>query len=271
MFYEGYENIVKDFVLNTPEYADALPARPMVRALAASDDDTPSPTDPGTQIKKYFTFNQTGNIMVSSTTPDEAAMDPDVKKVFQKVIVFFGAITAAMSQKGKTLYDYAAMQEVIGKSGLFIAMHQEDRNFSYSSHELTLDTAIISGILGSVSGVGGAMAIAQQVLSNIGSTIQVSAESTSSDKRVGHLLFVCENLMGMPIVTIQLFNVDAKECETVAKSNCSTYVSTSVDFKYHQDTYMFVDPEYITQFTDEFQENPDYKKLIDKLSQTISG
>lgn len=264
MFYPSYDKKLTDFLTKQPSYAANLPAATTMPA-AEPEADNPAPD---IEIKKYFTFNQTGNIMISSTSPD-GTTTPAVTEVFQKVVVFFGAITAAMAGKKKTLYDYTALQAVVEKSGLFIAMHQEDRDFSYSSHELTLDTAIITGILGAVSGGGPAMKIAQHTLASIGSAIKVSASSTSSDKKVGNLLFVCEDLMGMPIITIQLFEVDAKETETVAKSNCSTYVSTTVNFKYHQNTYLFVDPSYINQFAKEFEDNPEYKKLIEKLAASI--
>lgn len=150
-------------------------------------------------------------------------------------------------------------------------MHQEDRPFDYSSHDLTLNTAIITGVLGGISAGGTAMQIAQNTISSLGGAITASVSDTSSDKKVANLLFVCESLMGMPIVTIQLFMVDAKETESVAKTNCSTYVTQEISFKYHQNTYLFVDPVYINQFTDEFKSNPNFEKLIDSLASKIKS
>ena len=58
------------------------------------------------EIEKYYTLNQTGNLMISSTVKNENEISKDVKEVFQKVIVFFSAWTVALSQKGKSLCSF---------------------------------------------------------------------------------------------------------------------------------------------------------------------
>jgi hypothetical protein len=248
MFYPGYSKVLTDFVLTQPAYLQKLPV-PASPGLFADE----APVD--VEIKKYFTFNSTGNIMISSTSPD-GITTPEVRKVFEKVVVLFGAITAAMALKDKDLYDYSALEQVIERSGLFIIMRQEDRDFAYTSREVALNTAIITGILGAVSGPEPAMKIAVNTLASIGSTINASLAGTRSSKEIGNLLFVCEDLMGMPIVSVQLFGVKADNLVAVAKSNCSTHVKTEVSFKFHQNTYMLEDPEYINQFSNEFPGKP---------------
>ena len=104
-----------------------------VKALVAEDG----------EIEKYYTLNQTGNLMISSTVKNEIEISKDVKEVFQKVIVFFSAWTVALSQKGKTLFDAEAITSIIENSGFFIRIHQEDRTFKYTALEGTLNLAII--------------------------------------------------------------------------------------------------------------------------------
>ena len=175
MFYPGYLDRVHEFVRTNSTYAGKLGSKmvtkaPKVSRLLAAD---AGPGDDSGQIKIYFIFNQTGNIMIASTTPNEKEIDPSVKAVFQKVIVFFGAWTAALAKKGKDLYDADALSQIIGASGFFVRMHEEDRSFNYSSTQLTLDTAIITSALGAVGGIGGALAIAEKVVGSLGSQLLV--------------------------------------------------------------------------------------------------
>ncbi len=223
-------------------------------------------TEEDGEIKKYYTLNQTGNIMISSTVENESDISDDVKSVFQKVIVFFGAWTSALSKAGKTLYDADAITSIIEKSGYFVRVHQEERTFDYSSTQGTLNTAIISNILSGFSAMGSALQIAQSVVGAMGNEISVAVSKGEKTKKIGHLLFICENLMGMPIINVSLLNTTAKESETVTKSNCHSTVQKKLNMTYRQDSFLFVDPSYINKFTEDFESNPDYDALIDKLA-----
>lgn len=282
LFYHGYQPRIRQFLFDNSAYsryvenntAWTLPAidaakRRDLEILAAAG---AIPAEDPDEIKKYYAFSQTGNVMVSSTAQKESEIDEDVKKVFRKSQVFMAALTAAVFKAKKNLYDYDAVEKVIGGSGLFVELHREDRTFSYSSTTIDLNTAIISAVLGGVTGAGGALIVAQKIIDNMGSQIRIAIEKKESTKKVAHLLFVCENLMGMPMVSISLFYIEAKEAEfTVEVTNCFKVANQKIDFKYHQDTFMFVDPEYISQFTEDFQENEEFKKIIDRLSKLIDG
>ncbi|MDA2645000.1 hypothetical protein ORL62_29380 [Bacillus cereus] len=256
MFYPEFEGKRLQFIQENEKY------KPLINRFTA-DNKTSG------EIPKYFTFNETGNIMISSTAQSEDKINPKVLEAFNKAIVFFGAISAAMNRKGKNLYDYDALSNVIASTGQFIPMHKEDRTFSQSSTQFTLNTAIINDVLGNVNALGSALEIAKKVVNSIGGQLRVSASGTSNSKKVAHLLFVCENLMGMPIINISLFYVDTKESQSVQKSNCNEFVHDTVEFKYHQEDFMFVDPEYINKFSEDFKKNPEYDKLIENLANAI--
>ena len=49
-------------------------------------------------IDKYYTFDEKGHIMVVTTSHDTDNIAPAVRETFQKVIVFFGAWTAALAK-----------------------------------------------------------------------------------------------------------------------------------------------------------------------------
>jgi len=264
MFTAASRTAIDDFILKDDKYrtvAARLKAAPALQAGA----------DTG-EIQKYYTLNQTGNIMVSSTVSNEKDLSDDVKALFQKTIVFFGAWAAALEQKKKSLYDYEAIATMINKSGFFVRVHEEDRTFESGSTSLTLDTAILGSVLSGVASMGGttALSIAQTVIGSMGSQLKLAASSKQETKKIAHLLFVCENLMGMPILNVLLFNTSAKQSETVTSSNCHKTVSTKVSMAYHQDTFMFVDPTYIDKFSTAFQSNPDYDALIKRLADYLS-
>ena len=258
MFYPEFESKRLGFINTQEEYKAKY--GPIAQAALAS---------PGGEIEKYYTFNQTGNVMVSSTVAEEKDLQPAVREVFQKAIVFFGIVNGALTMKAKNLYDYEALHDIIGGSGKFVSMHMEDRNFTYSSKEFTLNTAIISAALGSVNPMGGAMQIAQKVIDSMGSQIRISQSDTKASKKIAHMLIVCENLMGMPIVNVSLFYVDSKEAQSVSKSNCYAYVTTTIEFNYHQEDWMFVDPEYIQKYQKEFTKDAEQEKLIKEFADLI--
>lgn len=266
MYTPKFEGNLEKFVTTNAAYKASLASVPPPVTLMAGTA-TAGPLKGEGEIKKYYTFDQSGSILISSTVGEEEKMEPEVRKVFQKVIVFFGALTAAITKAGKDMYDYDALEAVIGKSGLFISIHQEDRTFMSGATSLTLDTAIIETVLGiAIAPESGALAIAKQVISGMGKQIQLSVSGKVARDKVAHLLFICENLMGMPIVSISLFYIDMKQAEVVTKSNCHQSITETLTFKYHQHSYLFVDPDYINKFSEDFKDNPEYQELINKLA-----
>lgn len=265
MFYPHYQAKLMQAVVANDKYRAKVPA-PQVKVMAARAE-----AGGAEPLAKYYTFDATGHIMVASTSPEERRLDPDSKHLFHKASVFFAAMTAALNKKDKTLYDYDAIHDIIANSGLFVEVHREDRTFDYADTSVTIDTAIVTSVLGAmVPGVGtaaGALDIAKVVLGHMGEQIKASAEVQKATKKVGHLLFVVENLMGMPMVSASLFNIDQEQGKIATKSNCHSTSTQTFSFKYHQDTYMFVDPEYIAKFAGKLgKKSPEYKALIDKLS-----
>ena len=216
-------------------------------------------------IDKYYTFDERGHIMVVTTSADTENIAPEVKKTFQKVIVFFGAWTAALARKGHTIMDYEAVNKIIAQSGNFVSTNKEKRSYHSDSTSVSLNTSIISEVLGSDI-TGGGMAIAQRTLAIIGGEITSSFQQQQTDKEIAHLLFICESLMGMPIVTISLFHTKMSQYEWVQKTNCEKVSRQTVQFNFESDDYMFVDPDYIEQFTEDFEKSDAYEKLINELA-----
>jgi hypothetical protein len=266
MLYPEYKAKLMQAVITNDKYRAKLPA-PQVKVMAAKAE-----AGEAHPLPKNYTFNATGNILVSSTA-ESLGDDPEAKSLFKKAAVFFAATTAALDKKGKTLYDYDAINAIVSSSGLFVAVHREDRTLDYMDTKVAIDTAIVKSALSAmVPGIGtaaGSIDIAKTVLGHMGDQIQLYAEAKQATKKVGHLLFVVENLMGMPLVSASIFNIDQKQGSIATKSNCHQQSSSLFQFKYHQDIYLFVDPDYIATAGDLDAKSPEYQALIDKLASAI--
>lgn len=219
-------------------------------------------------LTKYYTFDERGHIMVVTTSADTENIAPEVQKTFQKVIVFFGAWTAALARKGHTIMDYEAVNKIIASSGNFVSTNKEKRSYHSDSTSVSLNTSIIGAVLGADI-TGGGMAIAKKTLAIIGGEITSSFQQQRMDKEIAHLLFICESLMGMPIVTVSLFHTKMSQYEWVQKTNCEKASRQTVEFDFESDDYMFVDPDYINQFTDDFEKSDAYEKFIDSLAASL--
>lgn len=225
--------------------------------------------DDANEIPLYFLINATGNIMLASTTPKQDEIDPDVRKLFQKTQVFFGAIAAALTKKGKDFNDYEALKAAILGLGFFFQIDSEERIFQYSSRELTLNTAIVQDVVGSIGGIGTSLRIAQRIVESIGSQIKVANAQSESSKKIAHLMFVCENLLGLPVVTSSILYIDSKEGQEVSQTNCSDYTQTTIKFRYNRENFLFVDPTLIEQFSAGFAASHEYQDLIDRIAELI--
>ena len=216
-------------------------------------------------LEKYYTFDELGHIMFVTTSHDTAGLSQRVQETFQKVIVFFGALTKALAQKGKTIMHYKALNSIISSSGVFVSVQKESRTFTSGSTTVSLNTSIITHVLGSAIS-GGALEIAKRTLAAIGGALNSTFKDEGDKTEIAHLLFVCESLMGMPIVSISLFHAKVGELRWLQKTNCDEIYREKKSFEYDGDHYLFVDPTYIKKFTSEFEESEEYKEFVDQLA-----
>lgn len=273
LFYKGFEDKIQNFIANNKNYSNR-PATHNLMLFATDKSDTDkSDGDGDEEMKMYYRFDMTGHVMIATTETNENAINPDVKELFQKATVFLGALTGALGKKNKTLYDYEAVNAVLSKSGEFAGLGIEDRTFQSSSNELTLDADIIKialAAVGNVSAAGTAFSVAQKVLNGLSEQIKLAASHQENDKKIGHLLIVCQDMMGAPLVNLTLFFVNATETTDVTKSNCHESQSQNITFQFHQQDYMFENPKFIEMYTKDFNQSPEYDKYVNKLADYIS-
>jgi hypothetical protein len=245
MFTSNYHQNLVQNVLSNPTYSSAE-------------------GDPDHELQKYYTFDELGHVMVATTSKDSDQVSPELQTIFEKVVVFYGAWTAALSRKGKTLFDYDAVKAIIDKTGFFINTQMEARSFNSKSTSVSLDTTIIQSVLsGGVT--GGGLAIAKRILAAIGNQITMSFSKQDTKKEICHFLFIVENLLNVPLVSVSIFHTSMDQMSWVQKTNCSQVSHTSIKFSYKADDYMFVNPELIHQFSPDFTTDSDFETLISQL------
>jgi hypothetical protein len=241
-------------------------------------------SDTNVEQVKYFTFNQTGNIMISTTAQKTDKIEDDVRAVFNEVCVFFAAMTKAIASTNVpgsnpptpySLYDYDALYKVIAGSGLFIHMTEEDITYTSQSFGMNFSKDLISALLGLASGAG-ELSFASGLIASIGQQgLNISESSTSSSNKVANIVFVCEYLLGIPLVSAIVVSVDANEVsQTVTLGPCIKESSTQTTMSLHKDVYLFVSPTFIKQYAGDLDSiigSAAYNEFIQYLQDLLSG
>jgi len=213
-----------------------------------------------------FRLNQTGNVYYSFTTQEDKLQE-DAKNLFQSVLVLFAAMTRALAQKGKDLFDYDAVGGMIRKSGFFAEVQKYQKTLSIASNSITIDTQVIQQLLPGLTS-GSSMEIAKGVLSSLNG--EYLASTQNQNQKFGHLLFICEELFGSPMVTVRLFFASKASHTAITSSPCHKTSSTNFEQKQEANTFIFVSPETIAKFAPQFTtSHEEYEKLVGKLAATI--
>lgn len=234
------------------------------------------------QGTKEYVFNETGNIMLSTTALNGTEIPDQVRDVFAEVSVFFAAMTKAITQainpktgKPYSLYNYNAIQNVIDGSGLFVHVTEEDIEHKTESFGIQFSKELIGGLLGLADGAG-ALEFAQGMIASMGSAgLQIGGEHDSDDNKVANIVFVCEYLLGMPIISAIVVYCDASKNHTAFKVGpCIKGQATSTKLVMHKDTYLFVTPKFIKEYSadlDSITTDLAYLEFVDYLEALVQG
>ena len=240
----------------------------------------PENTDKNIEAVKYYTFNQTGNIMMSSTV-GSGEVEESVRKVFSEVSVFFAAMSRSISTtknpatgENYSLYNYQAIERVIDGSGLFV--HVTETDVTHKTHSVGVDFSkeLIQGLLGLATGVG-SLAFASAMMAAIGKEgLSINASSSDDESKVGNIVFVCEYLMGMPVVSAIVVYADCKKHkQALSLGPCFKEEKIETNWEMHKDTYLFVTPEFIRTYSKDLSSigtDPNYMNFINWLQGLVN-
>jgi hypothetical protein len=240
----------------------------------------PQPNPFNIQASKEYVFNETGNIMLAKTIDGSGEIEESTRELFAEVAVFFAAMTRAISttinpktKKYYTLYDYEALQAVIDGSGLFVHVTEEDITHQASSWGVSFSKDLIEALLGLATGEG-ELGFAKAMIASMGSHgLKIGAENSKSNGVVGNIVFVCEYLLGMPIISAIVVYIDSKkERQSFTVGPCVKESSQSVTLKMHKDTYMFVSPKFIKKYAGDLlsiESDLEYLEFVDYLQDLV--
>jgi len=229
------------------------------------------------EAKKYYIFNETGNIMMASTVDSSKEIAKSVQDIFAEVSVFFAGMSRAITttinpntHEPYSLYNYHALQRVISGSGLFVHVTEEDVTYKSSSWGVDFSKELLEALLGLATGAG-AMGFASAMIASIGNEgLRISGSSSHSESKVGNIVFVCEYLLGMPIISAIVVYADCQiNKQQLTIGPCFKEESTTTSWVLHKDTYMFVTPKFIHEYAgdlDSINTDPQYLELINWLS-----
>jgi len=231
---------------------------------------------------------------MSTTDIENQEIEQAVRDVFAEVSVFFAAMTkaleknAASDMKGTesvkvtnadkttttverdynySLYDYAEIKKIIDNSGCFVQVNEEDVNHSTQSYGATFSKELLEAVLGLATGTG-ELAFAKAMVSSVGKAgAKISIRTGTDETRVANIIFVCEYLLGMPVVSAIVITADSKQDAFSAHIGpCVSVEHQQTDLTIHKDTYMFVTPAFIKQYSGDLIQgikDPEFEELTE--------
>ena len=114
------------------------------------------------------------------------------------------------------------------------------------------------------------------MISSIGQAgLTISASKKSDDSKVANIVFVCEYLLGMPVISAIVVYCDVTEnSQAFTFGPCIKEHSKTMKLKLHKDTYLFVTPKFIRQYSgdlDSVTNDLAYLEFVDYLMALVDG
>ena len=227
---------------------------------------------------KQFVVNATGNLFIATTlsSPDTPEnISDEAKEAFGQVSVFFAALTKAMSDSGKSMYDYDALNKLIEGSGLFINVAQSTIKFESSSWGVTFSNQLIQSLLGLSGNLAALSQSLRSLISSVGSEgIKVSRNTSETNQKVGTIMFVCEYLMGAVSITPIVFSIDANESKGALELGpCFKANRQKKSFLIEKEVHLFVPPKFVHYAAElnEAMSDPEFNNLVESMKRSIEG
>ncbi|WP_440053481.1 hypothetical protein ACSLBF_11195 [Pseudoalteromonas sp. T1lg65] len=226
---------------------------------------------------KQFAVNATGNLFIASTLNSSAAgsdVPAEAQQAFGEVSVFFAALTKAMAEEGKSLYDYDALNDIVSKSGLFVKVTQSDYEFHSKQRGVTLSTQLVQTLLGLSGNLASVAKSLTDMISGMGkAAITISGSTTSQSNKVGTLIFVCEYLLGAISITPIVMSLDATEAKKEWEAGpCIKGGGSDMMLNIQKTVYLFVPPSFVKSAAtlNEAMSDPEFNNLVDSLKEFIN-
>lgn len=251
-------------------------------------------------LTKYYVFNETGNILLCTTGNSPQDVSDDFKAICAEVSVFFAAMTKAISsvenpftKKPYSIYNYKALKQVMDNSGVFIGVNQTRSVVSSDQIGDVFSRELLQSLLGCDFGQT-KMGFAKSVFESIGKESEHLVEAvktffdskdekdkeqhlTSEIQSAGNLFFVCESLLGMPLITAVLVHIKPEDADkplhwitsltTLRPKKHRIFRS----YSFSKDTYLFVAPQFFKKHINDLNlaNSPEYQSFVNRLAGSL--
>lgn len=213
-----------------------------------------------------FRLNRTGNILYATTNPE---LQQETRYLFDSVTVLFSAMTKALSLTNKDLFSRTAWKKMIERSGFFAAVQQFHQTIENTETNVAINTQVVSRMIPGIVQGGPSMTIAKSVMGVIDGKYRVASSEEKSE--MAHVLFICEEIFGAPLVTVRIFNFDEHTVVNEAEVSCGSATVNTFKLNLTADSYLFVSPEVIQRHAGRLTEQSEaYNLLVKDLAGHIN-
>lgn len=255
-------------------------------------------------VAQKYAFNQTGSIFISMSEDLTDDARNNFSHICAEVSVFFAAMTKALYSAGKSLYNYEALKKIIDRSDMFVPLQSQDFVFSSELSGADLAEDLMQTIL-NVRLPGTDLNFATETFNSMANE-EGDSEDIEDETRAANMVFKCECLMGMPLVTVIVANFrafepdeDEAEATEVRSHSKKSKVRTvrpkkrfflfrrkrkakkvkeilnkgddSNDWHFQKETYLFIPPKYFKDFVVDmsYADSADYRQLVNSLADSL--
>lgn len=268
------------------------------------------PSDENYQaLTKHYVFNETGNILLCTTGSGTENLSVEFKSICAEVGVFFAAMTKAINSvtnpltgKPYSIYNYKALKKVIDNSGLFVGVNRTTHTVVSDQAGHTFAQDLLQSLLGRKFG-NTRLHFARGMFESIGketrklssaveslfgvkkskaetSDSQSQAQSQAQQKHIqtsGNIFFICESLLGMPLISAVLVYIEPQNIEkpfdeiTALDKARPDGQRVNRSYTFTKQTYLFVPPRMLKDYADDLNTGDlsAYQEFVEKLSAAL--
>lgn len=245
-------------------------------------------------LTKYYVFNETGNILLATTSEDESLLSDSFREICAEAGVFFAAMSKSIysvinphTQEPYSIYNYRALKNVIDSSGVFVGVNQQRMLFKSDKVGEAFCVELAQFMLGRelnpvrlrfAKTMFGAMGAEAKCLCDARQQ-KGHDNSAIGAEEVGNIFFICESLLGMPVVSVIVVHYKAnveidEDSDSLLEIIKGNFDDTSKErtLEFNRDTYLFISPKMVKNYAAGLNatNTPDFSSLVQSLSASLA-
>ncbi|QTH70823.1 hypothetical protein [Pseudoalteromonas xiamenensis] len=195
------------------------------------------------ELPVHYFFNATGHILFSTCHTLDQPVPQSVADQFSQVSALLGGmmkvVTTTLNPHTGQYYspfNYHALNQLIERSGRFIKTSHEVLTVPNSTLASPQYLGLTEVLLGFTLPDVHLPPIRSIVSSFANEAKRMALADNENDIRAAHILFICEYIGGIPLVSVQLFSIDNRLHKALLVDKAK---STSQVWQIEKDSYLF--------------------------------